>query len=763
MRCSRPLAALAAAAMMLASPLIGLTEETVKIRQISAPLLEQLTRDWLSLQHKLAGALASSRPELLAQLVTLSKERAFDLRAFMQADPSVILRVALPQSAYDNAPAQTQRYLEHAVSLEGTLENDPEHPAGSLATATGLRLRDRQGRILALHCVGKTPNAVAGAFASIRGIEFEQALVFRSEDFRTQSRSRLDTQAPSLSVAEPLQGSTVKETVTLHPTASDNNGVSQVQLLCDGALIASDRSAPFELAWNTRQSADGPHTLLVRAQDADFNQTQTNPITVTVDNTPPRARILSLSPKQSASDTMHVEIEAADAIGLDSVKLLIDGTAIGVVLGPPFMIPWDTTKGSNGLRSAEALAVDRAGNSTRSEPIEVRVLNANASPILEPIGSKSVQESVGLVFRVSAHDPDGARDPLTFRATHLPAWATFDASVQEFRGTPDFSIASAQEPAKVFADVKIEVCDAQPLCDSESFSITVMNLDRLPSMEPLANRTVREGESLTLTPIFHDADVGTLPCKVTRAPPWMHIDPATCTLEGTPGFEVASPSKSTVTYPDILFEACDGQEQCASAHMTIEVHNVNRKPSLGFIGDKQIQEGRELRFEVRAADPDGETVTLTPLGFPEGMSVREQRQGAWEVDWEPGINESGLYAVVFTASDGELEETEEITIEVKESVLSISGYVLNDVKRPIAGATIEFYRPGQRTYTTVSNAKGQYVMSGLTSGTYTVRCKLNLSPGSPTNLIISFSPISQRIELTTTDLRSVNFMGTPND
>ena len=70
-----------------------------------------------------------------------------------------------------------------------------------------------------------------------------------------------DTQAPSVSLTSPAAGATVTGTVSVAAAASDNVGVSSVQLLVDGAVLGSDSASPYTWGWNTTSLPDGTHTL----------------------------------------------------------------------------------------------------------------------------------------------------------------------------------------------------------------------------------------------------------------------------------------------------------------------------------------------------------------------------------------------------------------------------------------------------------------------------------------------------------------------
>lgn len=93
-----------------------------------------------------------------------------------------------------------------------------------------------------------------------------------------------DTTPPTVNVTAPANGSTVSGTVTVTASASDDVGVSRVELYVDGALAATDTTAPYEHAWDTTTVSNGTHTLMARAYDAAGNSATDNDTSVTVSN-----------------------------------------------------------------------------------------------------------------------------------------------------------------------------------------------------------------------------------------------------------------------------------------------------------------------------------------------------------------------------------------------------------------------------------------------------------------------------------------------
>jgi hypothetical protein len=91
-----------------------------------------------------------------------------------------------------------------------------------------------------------------------------------------------DSEAPSVSITGPAQGSVVANTVALNAAADDNVGVVRVAFF-DGAIPVGQSASPFLVSWNTTLASPGVHTLTARAYDAAGNVGQSEPIEVTVE------------------------------------------------------------------------------------------------------------------------------------------------------------------------------------------------------------------------------------------------------------------------------------------------------------------------------------------------------------------------------------------------------------------------------------------------------------------------------------------------
>jgi hypothetical protein len=93
-----------------------------------------------------------------------------------------------------------------------------------------------------------------------------------------------DTTPPTVSITlSPIDY--VSEIVTITCVSTDNEGVDKVELWVNGVSTGvSDNTEPYSLDWNTTTYEDGSYVITVRSYDTSGNTTDSDPITLTVDN-----------------------------------------------------------------------------------------------------------------------------------------------------------------------------------------------------------------------------------------------------------------------------------------------------------------------------------------------------------------------------------------------------------------------------------------------------------------------------------------------
>jgi subtilisin family serine protease len=196
---------------------------------------------------------------------------------------------------------------------------------------------------------------------------------------RAMATPAADTTKPTAVIAAPTGGA-VAGTITVTANATDNVGVTRVELRANGALVGSDTAAPYQFAWNTTSVANGSVQLTATAYDAAGNAGVSAPVTVTVSNaaladtTPPTVSIASPT-GGTVSSTITVSVNATDNVGVTRVDLLGNGVLLGTTNVAPYNFSWNSTTVANGSVTFTARAYDAAGNSKLSSGVTVTVSN----------------------------------------------------------------------------------------------------------------------------------------------------------------------------------------------------------------------------------------------------------------------------------------------------------------------------------------------------------------------------------------------------
>ena len=179
-----------------------------------------------------------------------------------------------------------------------------------------------------------------------------------------------DTQAPAVAVSSPVSGSTVSGLVAVDVAASDNVGVTRVDLRVNGNTVASDSVAPYQFSWNSSQSPNGSASLSAVAYDATGNSKTSTAVSVNVanavaaDTTPPLVTISKPANGSKVSGNLLVSVLASDNAGAAGIRqaLYIDGALVASASGARLSFKWNTTKVAVGAHSLKAVAADAAGN-----------------------------------------------------------------------------------------------------------------------------------------------------------------------------------------------------------------------------------------------------------------------------------------------------------------------------------------------------------------------------------------------------------------
>jgi thermitase len=184
-------------------------------------------------------------------------------------------------------------------------------------------------------------------------------------DLATRISTENDTTPPISMITAPTGGASVSGIVPVDITATDDFGVTRVELYVNDILVAIDSNAPFALAWDS-VGHSGSATLHAKAIDSSANEALSSNVSVTVvsdDLEPPVVQLTQPTDGATVSGNVSLAANATDSgSGVSEVRISVDG-ALRCAGSPSVQCSWNSRKADQGTHTITVVAVDRAGNS----------------------------------------------------------------------------------------------------------------------------------------------------------------------------------------------------------------------------------------------------------------------------------------------------------------------------------------------------------------------------------------------------------------
>ncbi len=248
----------------------------------------------------------------------------------------------------------------------------------------------------------------------------------------------------------------------------------------------------------------------------------------------------------------------------------------------------------------------------------------SATPAINPIGNKNVNENSSLSFLISLSN-DNINSTI-FSGTSSPTMAgasisKINDSLASFNWTPGFT-ASGTYIVNFTAQDIVNLCPANTTCSnssaSEVFTVTVANVNTAPVLSAIGNKTVNQGSNLQFTISATDAEGDTIGYAAANNPLGSTFNPVTRTFSWTPG------ANQSGTF-NVVFSASDGVLS-DSETVSILVNQVSANlssSSLLFGGNTQQRSNPRAESESNENIYVSSSLTITNTG-PEqinGLSV----------------------------------------------------------------------------------------------------------------------------------------------
>jgi peptidoglycan/xylan/chitin deacetylase (PgdA/CDA1 family) len=228
-----------------------------------------------------------------------------------------------------------------------------------------------------------TPQALpAGATYLSFGLGIDTAGSVTTDDYNFAPAG--DVTTPTVSLTAPLTNSTVSGTaVTISANAADNVGVDRVVFSVDGAVVGSDDTSPYAIAWNSRTVANGAHTVTATVFDTSGNTQTAGPRPFNTQNDLTVPSVTLTAPADGANVTgtaVPVTADASDNVAVDHVDFYVDTNVVGTDSTTPYETSWNSRSVTNGTHAVSAVAYDSSGNTATSAASSITVTNDFGAP-----------------------------------------------------------------------------------------------------------------------------------------------------------------------------------------------------------------------------------------------------------------------------------------------------------------------------------------------------------------------------------------------
>ncbi|GAB4132577.1 MAG: hypothetical protein Kow0040_13560 [Thermogutta sp.] len=395
---------------------------------------------------------------------------------------------------------------------------------------------------------------------------------------------------------------------------------ADVTLLIDGQEVVQAAAAFSDITLEVPESfgalSEGTHTVTVRQTLTDipvnvgnFHSTTTlngpagSAYNFTIDKTPP---VVTSSPPAAVAvgQNLSYDVQTAEEASGGVRYAVVSAPAGLTVHSQTGVVNWSPTTGQAGMQTIAIRATDAAGN-TADHTFTAQV---RTPPQVTGIPGLSIPINEGetLAFTLGTNG-DPTYGPYRFYLVSGPTGMTVDEST----GALTWTTNEASGPGTY--TVTVEVRDSQGAAGRSSFQVVVSEVNTPPVLDPVADQTIQEGESLDLVLSAHDSDLpsNSLHYRLLGdVPEGMSIDPVTGALHWLPGETFGG---STV---EVEVEVGDRESWSDPALLTdritlrIHVDEVDLPPVWQSVPTLTVFPGDTLRLQLSAQDPDIPTAAI---------------------------------------------------------------------------------------------------------------------------------------------------------
>ena len=324
--------------------------------------------------------------------------------------------------------------------------------------------------------------------------------------------------------------------------------------------------------------------------------------TATPDDLPPVARTDSASVDEDGTVLIDVLANDSDPEGQELSLVSPDGATHGSLAIEAGQVRYTPQADWFGDDAFGYVVRDAAGN-TATGSVAVTVRSVNDLPLARP-DSATLDEDGSVLIDVLGNDADPENGPLSFVEVGTPTHGRVLVEAGKLRYTPDADWHGSDR-------FQYTVADALGATASAVVELTVTAVNDAPTLAPIADAQVNEGEVFSLNAVGQDADGDVLGYALDAAPAGASIDPATGAIRWT-AIDGTAAYAFTVRVSDAAG---------ASATRSFTVNVANLAPTLSAGGLQAVHAGEAFTLELASSDPGEDTITTWRIDWGDGQVI----------------------------------------------------------------------------------------------------------------------------------------------
>lgn len=390
----------------------------------------------------------------------------------------------------------------------------------------------------------------------------------------------------------------------------------------------------------------GNETVIFKLNDT-FSAAESNNVLLSVNNTndPP---ILNFTNETKASVgilfTLQVnatdpDTQYGDILTFSDNSTLFNITTTNSTLATG-LINFTPQVGSAGNYSINITVNDTSGIKV-SKILQLEIF-INSNPVLASIANQTATESQLFELNISATDADN--DTLTF-TTNFTGFTitTINSTAVKLSFTPNNNDVGNHS-------IRVNVTDPFEGIDNQTFLLTVIDVNNVPVLSPIGNKTAKINFTFTLIINATDADGDVL-----------------IFLDNTTLFDITT-TNSTLATGLINFSVLPSQKGNYSINITVrdtsnasdtEIINIevteNRVPVLDTLTNQTGDTGVLLEFNITATDLDQDALSFS-INYSK-LSNESLNNTAARFFMTPLKSDAGIHSVNVTVTDGNLSSS----------------------------------------------------------------------------------------------------------